>query len=91
MGGMRFEEGFRADIMVEGKVVLELKSVEQSSRARAKQVLRYLRLEGLRLGFSLNFGSHLMKAGIERVVNGLPEPNLGVLASWREMRTTDCA
>jgi GxxExxY protein len=85
-GGMRFEEGFRADIMVEGKVILELKSVEQLSKVHAKQVFTYLKLKGLKLGFLLNFGSNLMKDGIERVVNGLAEESLGVLASWRETR-----
>jgi GxxExxY protein len=79
-GGMRFEEGFRADIMVEGKVILELKSVEQLSKVHAKQVLTYLKLKELKLGFLLNFGSNLMKDGIERIVNGLAEENLGVLA-----------
>jgi GxxExxY protein len=78
-GGMRFEEGFRADIIVEGKVILELKSVEQSSKVHPKQVFTYLKLKGLRLGFVLNFGCNLMKDGIERVVNGLPETNLGAL------------
>lgn len=72
--GIRFDEGFRADIIVEGKIVLELKSVEQIAKAHPKQVLTYLRLTGLRLGFLLNFGAALMKDGIERVVNGLPEP-----------------
>ena len=71
--GLRFEEGFRADIIVEGKVVLELKSVEQISKVHAKQVLTYLRLKELKLGFLLNFGASLMKDGIRRVVNGLPE------------------
>ena len=75
-----FEEGFRADIIVEGKVILELKSVEQLSKVHAKQVFTYLKLRGLKLGFLLNFGANLMKDGIERVVNGLPEENLGVLA-----------
>ena len=79
-GGLRFEEGFRADIIVEGKVILELKSVEQLSKVHAKQVFTYLKLRGLKLGFVLNFGANLMKDGIERVVNGLPEENLGVLA-----------
>ena len=82
--GLRFEEGFRADIMVEGKVILELKSVEQMGKVQAKQVLTYLKLKGLKLGFVLNFGANLMKDGIERVVHGLAEENLGVLASWRE-------
>lgn len=84
--GMRFEEGFRADMIVEGKVILELKSVEQLSKVHPKQVFTYLKLKGLKLGFLLNFGSSLMKDGIERIVNGLPEDNLGVLAPWRETR-----
>lgn len=82
--GLRFEQGFRADIIVEDKVLLELKSVEQVSKVHAKQVLTYLKLKGLKLGFLLNFGANLMKDGIERIVNGLPEENLGVLAPWRE-------
>ena len=83
-GGLRFEEGFRADIIVEGKVILELKSTEQLSKVHPKQVLTYLKLKGLKLGFVLNFGSNLMKDGIERVVNGLPEENLGVFAALRD-------
>ena|ERR1044071_7232190 len=79
-GGMRFEEGFKADIIVEGKVILELKSVEQLSKVHAKQVLTYLKLKGLKLGFVLNFGANLMRDGIERVVNGLADENLGGLA-----------
>jgi GxxExxY protein len=71
--GLRFEQGFRADLIVERKVLLELKSVEQFNKVHAKQVLTYLKLEGLRLGYVLNFGANLMKDGIERVVNGLPE------------------
>ena len=83
-GGIRFEEGFRADIIVEGKVILELKSVEQLTKVHGKQAFTYLKLKGLKLGFVLNFGANLMKDGIERVVNGLAEENLGVFASWRE-------
>ncbi|OQC68422.1 MAG: hypothetical protein BWX48_00024 [Verrucomicrobia bacterium ADurb.Bin006] len=83
-GGMRFEEGFRADMIVEGKVILELKSVEQLSKVHAKQLFTYLKLTGLKLGFLLNFGGGLMKDGIERVVNGLPEDDLRVFASLRE-------
>ena len=82
-GAVRFEEGFRADIIVEGKVILELKSTEQPCKVHPKQVLTYLKLKGLKLGFVLNFGSNLMKEGIERVVNGMPEENLGLFASLR--------
>ena len=67
---IRFDEGFRADMVVEGKVILELKSVEQTTRAHAKQVLTYLRLTGMKLGFLLNFGEALMRDGISRVING---------------------
>ena len=71
--GIKFDEAFRADIVVEGKVVLELKSVEQVTRAHQKQLLTYLRLAGYKLGFLLNFGESLMKKGITRAVNGLDE------------------
>jgi GxxExxY protein len=69
--GIKFVEAFRADIVVEGKVILELKSVEQISRAHKKQLQTYLRLTGYKLGFLLNFGESLMKNGITRAVNGL--------------------
>lgn len=69
--GLRFEEGFRADVIVDDKVILELKSVQQVERVHAKQVFTYIKLKGLKLGFVLNFGANLMKEGIERVVNGL--------------------
>ena len=82
--GMQFDEGFRADIIVEGKVILELKSVEPLSKVHHKQLFTYLRLKNLRLGYLLNFGAALMKDGIKRMVNGLPEENLGVSASLRE-------
>jgi len=71
--GMKFDEAFRADILVEGKVVVELKSVEQVNRAHKKQLQTYLRLTGHKLGFLLNFGEALMKNGITRTVNGLEE------------------
>jgi hypothetical protein len=69
-----------------GKVILKLKSVKQLSKVHAKQLLTYLKLKGLKLGFVLNFGSNLMKDGIDRIVNGLEEQNLGVLASSPEER-----
>jgi GxxExxY protein len=68
-----FDEGFRADIIVDSKVILELKSVERVSAAHKKQVQTYLRLTGCKLGYLLNFGEALMKAGITRCVNGLEE------------------
>lgn len=71
--GIRFEEGFRADVVIDGKVILEIKSVEKTTRSHEKQVHTYLRLTGLKLGYLLNFGEALMKNGIERIVNGLEE------------------
>lgn len=71
--GIKFDEAFRADILVESKVVLELKSVEQVTPAHKKQLQAYLRLTGHKLGFLLNFGEALMKKGITRAVNGLEE------------------
>jgi len=71
--GITFDEGFRADMIVEGKVIVELKSVEVVTKAHKKQVLTYLRLTGMKLGYLLNFGEALMKDGITRAVNGLEE------------------
>ena len=71
--GMKFDTGFRADIIVESKVLLELKSVESLNNVHKKQLLTYLRLTGMKLGYLLNFGEAMMKNGIVRTVNGLPE------------------
>jgi GxxExxY protein len=71
--GLRFDEGFKADLIIEGKVILELKSVESLSAAHRKQIQTYLRLTELKLGLLLNFGAALMKDGIVRAVNGLEE------------------
>mgnify|MGYP003344578786 CR=1 FL=1 len=60
----------RADLVVGNEVLVELKSVEEVSRVHSKQVLTYLKLMGLRLGFLLNFGAPLLKDGIERIVLG---------------------
>ena len=68
--GVDFEEGFRSDIVVESKVLLELKSVEATTKAHKKQVLTYLRLTGMKLGYLLNFGESLIKDGISRILNG---------------------
>ncbi len=70
---MAFEEAFRADLVVEDKIIIELKSVEQVSEAHKKQLLTYLRLTGCKLGFLLNFGEALMKRGITRTVNGIED------------------
>jgi GxxExxY protein len=69
---LRIDGGFRADLIVEGCVLVELKSVERSAPVHKKQTLTYLRLANLRLGLLLNFGAPLMREGVTRLVNGLP-------------------
>jgi GxxExxY protein len=71
--GVRFDEGFRADLVVNELVVVELKSTEQSHPVHKKQVKTYLKLSGKRLGLLLNFGTELVKDGVARVVLGLPD------------------
>jgi len=71
--GIRFDEGFRADLVLENKVIAELKSVESVSKAHKKQVLTHLKLTGKKLGYLLNFGEALMKDGISRILNGQVE------------------
>ena len=72
-GGIRFNEGFRADLIIENKVIVELKCVVKLNNAHKKQLLTYLRLTGLHLGYLLNFSHSLMKDGIHRTVNNLIE------------------
>ena len=72
--GLRFVEGFRADLIVEEKVIVELKCVEKLTDAHKKQLLTYLRQSDKKLGYLLNFGEALMKQGIVRIVNRLSEP-----------------
>jgi GxxExxY protein len=74
--GKRFDEGFRADLVVGGKVLVELKSVETLARVHKKQVLTYLKLSHLKLGLLINFGGELLKGNIERLVNELEELRL---------------
>ena len=69
--GRYFDEGFRADLIVNNSVLLELKSVEKISRAHRKQLLSYLKLTDMRLGLLINFGEYLIKDGIHRIVNRL--------------------
>lgn len=67
---LTFTEGFRADMVLDDKVILELKSTESTTRAHKKQLLTYLRLSNMKLGYLLNFGEALMKDGVARVING---------------------
>lgn len=70
---LTFDEGFRADLLIENKVIVELKSVEKLIPVHGKQLLTQLRLSDRRLGLLINFGEIRLKDGIERIVNGLPE------------------
>ena len=71
--GIQFDEAFRADLLVNDMVLVELKSIELINNAHRKQLQTYLKLSGKKLGYLLNFGAPLMKEGIVRTVNGLPE------------------
>jgi GxxExxY protein len=80
---LKFDEGFRADIIVAGSVILELKSVEQVHPVHKKQLLTYLRLSDKRLGYLTNFGAELIMDGLSRVSNGA--------ADWREEESREGA
>jgi GxxExxY protein len=67
--GQRYDEGFRADLLVEGLVLVELKSVEKFAPVHGKQLLTYLRLLNLPIGLLMNFGTSTFKDGIKRIVN----------------------
>ena len=67
--GVRFEMGFRADLVINGCFIVELKSVEKLLPVHAKQLLTYLKLTNTRLGLLINFGEELLKNGIKRVAN----------------------
>jgi len=67
---LEFEIGFRADLVVNDCIIVELKSVESVSAVHKKQLLTYLRLADLRVGLLINFGEYLIKNGIYRIING---------------------
>ncbi|WP_396137445.1 GxxExxY protein [Flavobacterium sp.] len=69
--GTKMDIGFRADLIVENKVIIEVKSVEQIAQVHPKQVLTYLKITGLKLGLLINFNEPLIKTGINRIVNNL--------------------
>lgn len=68
---IKMELGFKADIIVEDKVIIEIKSVENIIPMHKKQVLTYLKLSGIKLGLLVNFNVELIKNGITRIVNKL--------------------
>jgi len=67
--GVRFDDGLRVDLLVEGAVVVELKSIERFAPVHAKQVMTYLRLLNLPVGLLINFGAATLKEGLQRIVN----------------------
>ncbi|HEY6504643.1 MAG TPA: GxxExxY protein, partial [Chitinophagaceae bacterium] len=69
--GVKLELGFRADLIVGNKVIVELKSIEALAPVHPKQVLTHLRLTGIKLGLLINFNEELLKNGIKRIVNNL--------------------
>ena len=71
--GTRIEMGFRADLIVADLVIVEIKSVETVAPVHKKQVLTHLRLAGKRLGLLINFNVALIKDGITRIANGMPD------------------
>ena len=68
---LKMEIGFRADLIVENKVIIELKSIEAIAPVHLKQLLTYLKISGLKLGLLINFNETLIKNGITRIVNKL--------------------
>jgi GxxExxY protein len=72
-GDLEFDEGFRADLIVNETVIVEVKSVERAVPQHKRQLLTYLRFSGLRLGVLINFWEPYFKDAAIRVVNGLPD------------------
>ena len=90
--GMMFEEGFRVDLLVENKVVVELKSVDRLSPVHRKQLLTYLRLMNLPVGLLINFGAPTLKEGLQRIVNKLPvsaSPQLRINQIHKDVDNTE--
>jgi len=69
-GDVELESGYRLDFLIDGKVVIELKAVEQMSSRHTAQVITYLKLTGCKLGLLINFNTTLFKTGFRRVING---------------------
>ena len=74
--GLKFDDGLRVDMLVEGIVIVELKSVERLAPVHSKQVLTYLRLMNLQVGLLINFGARTLKEGLNRIVNRYSPPDM---------------
>lgn len=70
---IRFDEGFRVDLIIDNCVIVEVKSITALDAVHSKQVLTYLRLMDKRLGLLINFDEHLIKHGIKRIANDMPD------------------
>ena len=68
---IKLDGGYRVDLLVENKLIIEIKSVEELHKLHFAQVLTYLRLSGIKLGLLINFNTSMFKDGVKRVVNGL--------------------
>ena len=79
--GIVFDEGFKTDIIINNKVLQELKSVENLHPVHKKQLLTYLKLTNIKLGYLLNFNESLMKEGMTRIVNNLKELSFNLCGS----------
>jgi len=66
---IRLDAGFRADIIVDGRVIIEIKSVEKINPVHGKQLLTYLKLTGMKIGLLINFNVPILKEGIKRIMN----------------------
>jgi iron complex transport system substrate-binding protein len=88
--GITFEEGFRAGLVVEGRVIVEVKSLAKLAPVHSKQLLTYLRLMNLPVGLLINFGAPTLKAGLRRVVNHLsPQQSPALRVNRGAAHTTD--
>ncbi len=74
--GKIYDEGFRADLIVDGKVIVEIKSIDRLAPVHKKQVLTYLKLSGVKVGLLINFGGERLKGNIERLANSAPDLTL---------------
>lgn len=88
LDGLRFDEGFRADLLIENLVLVEIKCVERLHPVHSRQLLTYLKFSDRRLGYLLNFANAFMKDGITRIVRGELESTTNDLRERRCARTT---
>ena len=86
LDGIEFPEAFKADLLIEGKLLVELKSVEKLAPVHARQTLTNLRLLDLPLGLLINFGGITLKEGLKRILNNYRQPRYCPLGNLRSLR-----